>query len=90
MLFSGTDLWPLLWLIVGCGSVVTVVLSLLIATVPAHRRLLHDDDDLALGVSLTQVLQRLGHLTERVTAVDDGSDLSCLAQLDERREVLDA
>jgi hypothetical protein len=38
MLFSGTDLWPLLWLIVGCGSVVTVVLSLLIATVPVPRR----------------------------------------------------
>jgi hypothetical protein len=34
MLFSGTDLWPLLLLVVGCGSVVTVVLSLLIATVP--------------------------------------------------------
>jgi hypothetical protein len=41
MLFSGTDLWPLLWLIVGCGSVVTVVLSLLIATVPAPRRRPH-------------------------------------------------
>ena len=41
MLFSGTDLWPLLWLIVGCGSVVTVVLSLLIATVPGPRRRPH-------------------------------------------------
>jgi hypothetical protein len=38
MLLRGTDLWPLLWLIVGCGSVVTVVLSLLIATVPVPRR----------------------------------------------------
>ena len=90
MLFSGTDLWPLLWLIVGCGSVVTVALSLLIATVPVPRRLLHDDDDLPLGVPCAHVPQRLRHLTERIAAVDDRSDLSRLAQLDERREVLDA
>jgi hypothetical protein len=38
MLLRGTDLWPLLWLVIGCGSVVTVVLSLFIATVPAPRR----------------------------------------------------
>jgi hypothetical protein len=38
MVFSGTDLWPLLLLVVGCGSVITVVLSLLIATIPVPRR----------------------------------------------------
>jgi hypothetical protein len=41
MLFSGTDLWPLLLLVIGCGSVVTVALSLLIATVPVPRRRSH-------------------------------------------------
>lgn len=87
LLLRGTDLGSLLWLIVGCGSVVTVVLSLLIATVPVPRRLLDEDDYLALGIPLAHVPQRIRHLTERIAAVDDGRDLSRPAQLDERREV---
>jgi hypothetical protein len=55
------------------------------------RRTLPDgDDDLAFGVPFAQVAQRLGHLAERKAAIDDRSDLSRLAELDEGVQVLDA
>jgi hypothetical protein len=48
-----------------------------------RRKLPDGDDDLAFSVPLAEIAQRLGHLTERKAAVDDGSDLSRLAELNE-------
>jgi hypothetical protein len=38
MLFYNTDFWPALWAILGGAAALTVLVSLLIATVPAPRR----------------------------------------------------
>lgn len=38
MLFFGTDFWPQFWTVIGSGAALTVVLSLIIATVPTRRR----------------------------------------------------
>src|SRR5580693_9433949 len=46
------------------------------------------DDDLALGVAVSQVLDGLGGLAQRVGPVDDGPDLARLDEVGERLEVL--
>src|SRR5262245_35522494 len=48
-----------------------------------RRKLPDGDDDLAFGVPVAEIAQRLGHLAERKAAVDDRGDLSRLDELDE-------
>jgi hypothetical protein len=52
------------------------------------QKLLDGDDDLALGVPFAEIPQRLGHLAQPVAAVDDRSDVSRLAELNQRRQAL--
>src|SRR5215204_1823708 len=52
-----------------------------------HGELLDDDDVLALGVPFAEIPQRLGHLTQPIATVDDSSDLSGLAEFNDRRQV---
>jgi len=51
-------------------------------------KLLDDDDDLAFGVPFAEIPQRLGHLTQPIPTVDNCSDLSRLAEINDRRQVL--
>src|SRR4029450_2895842 len=60
------------------------------APLTGGRGLLDYDDDLALGVPFAEIPQRLRHLTEPVSAVDDSGDLSGGAELNEWRQVLHA
>jgi hypothetical protein len=38
MLSLASDFWPLFWTILGTGAVLTIALSLLVATIPLPRR----------------------------------------------------
>jgi len=53
-----------------------------------RQRLLEDDDNLAYGVPFAEIPQRFGYLVQPVAAVDDGGDLSRLAEFNEGRQVL--
>jgi hypothetical protein len=48
-----------------------------------RKRLVEDDDDLAFGVPIAQIPQRLGHLMQPIAAVDDRGDFSRLAEVNE-------
>lgn len=47
----------------------------------AGQKLLDGDDVLAFGVPFAEIPKRLGHLTQRIAAVDDRGDLPGLAEL---------
>ena len=76
----------------GAASVASVSMVVSSAVMPMHpaagQKLFGDHDDLAFGVPFAEVPQGFGHLAQRVTAVNDCSDLSRLAELHEGRQVL--
>src|SRR5688500_15502791 len=49
---------------------------------------LHNHNDLAFGVPFPEIPQRFRHLIQPILTVNDGSDLSRLAELNERRQML--
>jgi hypothetical protein len=53
-----------------------------------RQKLLDDGDELALGVPFAEIPQCLGHLAQPIATVDDRSDLSCLAEPNQRRQAL--
>ena len=55
--------------------------------IETHRLIVDEDDDLALGVPLAEIPQRVRNLAQRESAVDHYGDLLLLAQLHHRADV---
>ncbi len=59
-----------------------------VAVEPTAVRALHGDDDFSSGVSLFQIADGLGGLTQRVRSVDDRRDLSGFHELLQNNQVV--